>query len=88
MSFLTVHVTFSIQSNAEYSDGLCFPGLANGKYTACSDCALSYEAKLLGSTYGEHFIDADSFSSILSSCGAASSEYPYSTPTGSSSTSS
>ncbi|KAL4737492.1 hypothetical protein BDV11DRAFT_171946 [Aspergillus similis] len=47
---------------------------------ACSDCVLSYVARMLESEYGRSRFTDQSFSSQLSSCGVPATKYPYTTP--------
>ena len=60
----------------------CVPAVTNTSdgVAPCSDCFLKYEAAMLGSAYGQHRISPDDFSSLLSSCSAPASSYPYTTP--------
>ena len=57
--------------------GLCLPALYNGTKDQCSNCALQYGATMLSSAYGRTRIQPKGFSSLLSSCSAAATKYPY-----------
>lgn len=49
-----------------------------GNETQCSSCVLRYAAGLLNSTYGRIKLQPSGFSSLLSSCSAKATLYPYS----------
>ena len=57
--------------------GFCLSDLYKGTKPACSDCALKYGAAMLSSDLGRDKIQPEGFSSLLSSCKASPSDYPY-----------
>ncbi|KAJ6151669.1 hypothetical protein N7470_006797 [Penicillium chermesinum] len=67
------------------SSGFCNPQIFNSSYflDGCSDCVLSYIARMLESDYGRVRFNDKGFSSQLSSCGVPATKYPYTTPTSS-----
>ncbi|KAK3934138.1 hypothetical protein QBC46DRAFT_274422 [Diplogelasinospora grovesii] len=67
-----------LQSGSTY----CVPTVTNtsGGIAPCSDCFLKYEAAMLESAYGQTRVTPDDFSSLLSSCSAPATSYPYTTP--------
>ncbi|KAH6889840.1 hypothetical protein B0T10DRAFT_360979, partial [Thelonectria olida] len=60
--------------------GYCLTQLYSGNRTACSDCALKYGAKMVGSDFGREKYSEKEFKSVLSSCSAPTSSYPYTIP--------
>lgn len=60
------------------ASGFCLPRINARNVTACSDCVYKYGAALLSSDYGRQKMQPAAFSSLLSSCGADPSSYPYS----------
>lgn len=58
----------------------CYPDAMNHTLQYCDDCALKYFASMLNSTYGARKMTEKSFQSILSSCNASPTKYPYTTP--------
>jgi len=57
----------------------CYPDAMNHTLQACDDCTLKYFAAMLNSTYGVRKTSENSFKSLLSSCSASPTKYPYST---------
>ncbi|KAL4767932.1 hypothetical protein BDW60DRAFT_226112 [Aspergillus nidulans var. acristatus] len=64
------------------ANGFCNPEMFNSSSTldTCSDCVLSYVARMLESEYGRSRFSDQGFSSQLSSCGVPATNYPYTTP--------
>ncbi|RPA73865.1 hypothetical protein BJ508DRAFT_244206 [Ascobolus immersus RN42] len=59
------------------STGFCLQALYAGNKSACSECSLKYQARMLSSDYGKNRIDAEDFTSTLSSCKVPASSYTY-----------
>ncbi|EPE27579.1 LysM [Glarea lozoyensis ATCC 20868] len=57
----------------------CYPDAVNQTLKVCDDCALKYFAAMLNSTYGARKMSETRFRSLVSSCGASPTKYPYST---------
>ncbi|KAJ6032590.1 hypothetical protein N7540_003322 [Penicillium herquei] len=55
----------------------CLPAVVMGNVSDCSTCMYMYEAAMLDSSYGQVRYSPDTYSSLLSSCGATGSSYPY-----------
>ncbi|RAK98561.1 uncharacterized protein BO80DRAFT_412501 [Aspergillus ibericus CBS 121593] len=55
----------------------CLPAVVAGNVSACSPCMYQYEAAMLDSPYGQVRYSPDTYSSLLSSCGVAASNYPF-----------
>ncbi|KAJ5726593.1 uncharacterized protein N7483_007950 [Penicillium malachiteum] len=55
----------------------CLPAVVMGNVSDCSTCMYMYEAAMLDSSYGQVRYSPDTYSSLLSSCGAVGSSYPY-----------
>ncbi|KAF7548182.1 hypothetical protein G7Z17_g7222 [Cylindrodendrum hubeiense] len=64
----------------EDDKGYCLTQLYSGNRTACSDCALKYGVKMVGSDFGREKYSENEFKSVLSSCSVPSSSYPYTIP--------
>ncbi|KAL4993233.1 hypothetical protein BDV10DRAFT_190164 [Aspergillus recurvatus] len=64
------------------ANGFCNPEMFNSSSTldTCSDCVLSYVARMLESEYGRSRFSDQGFASQLSSCGVPATNYPYTTP--------
>ena len=62
-----------LTSNSIY----CLPAVVAGNVSACSPCMYKYEAAMLDSPYGQVRYSPDTYASLLSSCGAAASSYPF-----------
>ncbi|KAL4947549.1 hypothetical protein BDW69DRAFT_190101 [Aspergillus filifer] len=60
---------------------LCLPEITDHAVEACDDCTLQYLAGMLNSTYGHQRVSEGSFSSLVSSCSAAPTDYPHGTVT-------
>ncbi|KAJ5175304.1 uncharacterized protein N7482_001181 [Penicillium canariense] len=55
----------------------CLPAVVTGNVSDCSPCMYEYEAAMLDSPYGQVRYSPDTYSSLLSSCGAVASDYPF-----------
>lgn len=55
----------------------CLPAVVTGNVSDCSPCMYKYEAAMLDSPYGQVRYSPDTYSSLLSSCGAVASSYPF-----------
>ncbi|KAJ5717637.1 hypothetical protein N7488_003283 [Penicillium malachiteum] len=55
----------------------CLPEVVTGNVSDCSPCMYMYEAAMLDSPYGQVRYSPDTYSSLLSSCGAVASSYPF-----------
>ncbi|KAJ5720987.1 uncharacterized protein N7483_008921 [Penicillium malachiteum] len=55
----------------------CLPDVATGNVSDCLPCMHKYEAAMLDSPYGQMRYSPDTYSSLLSSCGAVASSYPF-----------
>ncbi|KAJ6114750.1 hypothetical protein N7486_000528 [Penicillium sp. IBT 16267x] len=57
--------------------GLLLASRGNSNVSDCSPCMYEYEAAMLDSPYGQVRYSPDTYSSLLSSCGAVASDYPF-----------
>lgn len=66
----------SVSWLTDLSSGFCLAGLYGGTKDACSECALKYGVVMAASVWGRAVVSPDFFS-LLSSCRADPSSYPY-----------
>jgi hypothetical protein len=72
-----VHDVYCLTDGSELS--FCLPRVIGNEVDLCDKCSLKYFAGLLSSPFGSDKIDGTDFSSLVSSCKAKPTEYPYST---------